>query len=104
MAPEYTTSLGEPPTGACGCPTVWALWHAVHRTRPTGSISGTGKGVTGERRRKDVPMGAGSVPWVSIAIVEAAASPEKRCRDSPRRTFGVVRRGIGLPRQLSFGL
>ncbi len=29
LAPEYTTSLGEPPTGACGCLTVSALWHAA---------------------------------------------------------------------------
>ena len=36
LAPEYTTSLGGPPSGACGCPTVWALCHAVHQTRLRG--------------------------------------------------------------------
>jgi hypothetical protein len=44
---------------------------------------GTRRGVTGERWRIKVPTSAGSVPWVSIAIVEAAASREQRCRAFP---------------------
>jgi len=43
-APEFTTSLGELPTGARFLLADRELWHAVHRTRPRGSISGHGEG------------------------------------------------------------
>jgi len=83
LALEYTTSLVEPPTSACGCPTVWALWHAVIGPVLDEASHGTGRGFTGERRRKTVPTSVSSVPWVSIVVGEAVASREKCCRAFP---------------------
>jgi hypothetical protein len=82
--PGDTISLGGPPTGACGWTTVWALWHAVHRTRPRGSktkhLMARGGG---SRANAVVKTHQRALPCVLTGIIDAAASSEQRCHAGP---------------------